>query len=260
MCNVLLQGNQSFKDKCNELQHTINQQLKQLNHNHPELAEFDNFKAITSGWNKITHDFSSLTAPESFVRHTRLMEKLLKLISELGSSNKLHHSQDKKLRGLLEVGINIVPPVTEILGQARGMGAGVASQAKLSPQSRSKLRYLHHQAAVICENTATILSTQEATCQALDFSQCQTSIQLFLKTLDQELLNTECIQIESERYFAIASEAIGHSFEQLNQVMNEASIRLEKEYATHSQYLKMARLFTVISTSILMVVVFKFAS
>ena len=121
--------------------------------------------------------------------------------------------------------------MTEVLGQARGIGTGAAAQAKLTTQNRSKLSYLHKKASATCANTTTILASQEIKSSALDFSQCQKSMGLFLNTLDRELLSAKVIQIESEHYFAIASDAIGLSFKQLYSLMDEVSSALDKEHA-----------------------------
>ena len=252
MSNALLQGNLSFKDKRHTLQGKIDSQLESLSKEYPELVTMMRFKAIQHDWDSITQNFSSLTGPQSFTQHTCVIAQLLELISDIGNQSKLHNSQDPKLRDLLEIGINILPPVTEALGQARGIGAGAATQEKLSPQNRSKLRYLHNQANTICQNTAEILGQNQASSGTIDFTQCQKSIGEFLHTLDAELLNAEQITIESELYFSIASDAIGHSFEQLYQVINQASMALDQECGGVNRRLNIARVSTLASGALLL--------
>ncbi len=231
MSNALLLGNQAFKDKRQAHQQKIDQQLQHISRDHPELAKSPGYLEITTCWNQITRNFASLTAAVSFSKHTLVISKLLELISDIGSQSKLNNSPNQQLKGLLEIGINILPHVTEVLGQARGIGTGAAAQAKLTTQNRSKLSYLHKKASATCANTTTILASQEIKSSALDFSQCQKSMGLFLNTLDRELLSAKVIQIESEHYFAIASDAIGLSFKQLYSLMDEVSSALDKEHA-----------------------------
>ncbi len=239
MSNALLQGNQAFKDQCHAHQQKIDQQLQQISQEHPELVDHPAYLEITACWSKITRSFSSLSAPDSFSKHTHVISKLLELISDIGSQTKLSNSPAQPLRGLLEIGINILPHVTEALGQARGIGTGAAAQAKLTTQSRSKLSYLHKKASLTCSNTAAILANQQVKSSALNFSLCQKSIGLFLNTLDRELLSAKVIQIKSEHYFAIASDAIGLSFKQLHSLMDEVSSALDKEHEAQrkKQYL-----------------------
>ncbi len=246
LTNTLLQGNQTAKEKCLSLQKNIAQQLKLAQQAHPELAHNPCYIDITRGWDDITRSFSSLTAAVSFKKHTAVVSNLLELISDIGIQSKLNNSQDHALHGLIDIGVNILPPVTEALGQARGIGAGAATQEKLTTQSRSQLNYLYKKATQICGDTASVLKSQNTT-DTLDFTQCQKSINLFLNTLDKELLSAEKIEIKSEHYFAIASDAIGHSFKQLHSVMEKISQSLDSEYASQNSKWYFHLFFTILT-------------
>ncbi len=248
MSNAMLQGNSGFKAKCQAHQQKIGRQLQKINHNYPALSSSPGYLGVKEGWHKITENFSSLSAAESFTLHTAVISKLLDLISDTGRESKLDSSDGKQLRGLLEIGINILPFVTEVLGQARGIGTGAATQARLSTQNRSKLGYLHQKATLVCDETITILKNKKIDRDTLDFTLCQKSIALFLSTLDREFLTAKKIVIKPDHYFAIASDAIGLSFKQLNSLTKQLSSTLEKEYDSQYKPLYISLFFTFLST------------
>ncbi|MCF6217371.1 MAG: hypothetical protein L3J94_01195 [Gammaproteobacteria bacterium] len=248
MSNALLKGNSAFKEKCYAHQKKIGRQLQKISNDYPEFSSSPGYLEVKKGWHKVTENFSSLSAEESFSLHTAIISKLLNLISDTGSLSKLDNSDDKQLHGLLEIGINILPFVTEVLGQARGIGTGAATQARLNTQSRSKLGYLHQKASLVCDETITILRHQKIDKNMLDFTQCQKSIALFLSTLDREFLSAKKIMIKPDHYFAIASDAIGLSFKQLNSLMKQLSNTLEKEYDNQYKTLYISLFSTFLST------------
>ncbi len=255
MSNALLQGNSAFKEKCQMHQKKIDQQLQKISSDYPEFSSSPAYLEVKTGWHKITENLSSLTAPESFTLHTEVISKLLDLISDTGSQCKLDNSDDKQLHGLLAIGINILPFVTEVLGQARGIGTGAATQARLSTQHRSKLNYLHHKATLVCSETITILKNKRIDKNMLDFTQCQKSIALFLSTLEREFMTAKKIVIKPDHYFAIASDAIGLSFKQLHSLMKQLSSALEKEYDSQYKQLYLS-LFSIFLSSLLVVEMF----
>ncbi len=248
MSNALLQGNSAFKEKCQAHQKKIGRQLQKISSDYPEFSSSPAYLEVKAGWHKITENLSSLTAPESFTLHTEVISTLLDLISDTGSQCKLDNSDDKQLHGLLAIGINILPFVTEVLGQARGIGTGAATQARLSIQNRSKLNYLHQKATLVCDETTAILESQKIDKSMLDFTQCQQSIALFLSALNREFLSTKKIVIKPDHYFAIASDAIGLSFKQLHALMKQLSSTLEKEVDSQYKPLYLSLFATFLST------------
>jgi methyl-accepting chemotaxis protein len=144
MANALLQGDESFRPKLTALQAQIDQDMELLAQ---RVAAGDcwgvavRVHRIQGAWSFITQQVNGFEPAESFARHTALVSEVLYLINDVADAAGLLALTGDSSR-LIDAAINTLPQVTETLGQARGMGTGVAARGKCGTDMRVKLRYL----------------------------------------------------------------------------------------------------------------------
>jgi methyl-accepting chemotaxis protein len=101
--------------------------------------------AITEAWNGPRADWEALraavagktiTVPESYGGHVRLIAKLLKVNELVGDYFVLSLDPDKDSYQLIQAMYYQLPPLTEELGQVRAKGAGLLAKKEASPADR----------------------------------------------------------------------------------------------------------------------------
>lgn len=248
MANALLQGDESFRSKLSQLQGEIDAAMRTL----AELpAKGDPWSVgarvqkMQDDWTLIKQQLVSFAPPESFARHTLLMMELLYLLNDVAdAAGLLRAGADAKL---IDAAVNQLPMVTETLGQARGMGAGVAARGKCATDMRVKLRYLHDNTQRVSAEVAqgmrvtlqgdASLKAQAAT--ALEESQQAT--QGFLSMLESRIINARSVDIESAEYYNAGTEAIKHNFALLDAINTALMARLRVDTQQALQRLWWAR-------------------
>jgi methyl-accepting chemotaxis protein len=233
MANALLQGDESFRSKLGQLQGEIDgvmRPLAALSAGADPWSVAARVARIQDGWSLIKQQLASFAPAESFARHTSLITEILYLINDVAdAAGLLGGDADARL---IDAAVNQLPMVTETLGQARGMGTGVAARGKCTPDMRVKLRYLLDNTRQV---SADVAQGMRATLQsdaslkaraetALEDSQRAT--QAFLTLLETRIINAR-VDIEPTEYYAAGTEAIQHSFALLDAINNALMTRLQ---------------------------------
>jgi methyl-accepting chemotaxis protein len=248
MSNALLQGDESFRSKLSQLQSEIDVTMRSLD----ELtAKGDPWSLaarvaqVEDGWRFIKQQLSGFTPAESFACHTQLMTEVLYLLNDVAdAAGLLVTGEDERL---IDAAVNLLPLVTETLGQARGMGTGVAVRGRCATDMRVKLRYLHDNtqrvSAEVAQGVRLILQgdarlrAQAET--ALEDSQRAT--QAFLSMLESRIINARLVDIESTDFYNAGSEAIKHNFALLDAINNALMVRVQSAAQQARQRLLWAR-------------------
>ena len=217
MANGFLKGDVSFQEKILSLQAVIEEDFAAYRQvaDHPlSVAETDSLQRIYSDWQSLKEQVFNLDPETSFDRHSLLVSKLLDQIEDVCELTSLHEYNDGNVL-LVRALVTDLPRLTESLGQARGLGAGVAAQAHLSVAEQLKLKFLTDKCNDIFENTigpllnsnSKVLASQKA-----EFRACLEKGRGFINTVRNELINAEEISIESTQYYSDATQAIEESF------------------------------------------------
>ncbi len=248
MANALLQGDDSFRSKLSTLQTQIDRDMRAmeaqlLTGNHWGVAE--RTQHVLDAWSTIEQKLTSFAAPESFARHTALMTELLYLINDVADAAGLLAKTDSNTR-LIDAAINTLPLVTETLGQARGMGTGVAAGGKCSTDMRVKLRYLlantRRVADEVGEAVRSTLS-EEGTGHDANFNtqaghaldESQRATQAFLSLLESDIIRERSVDVAPTDFYAAGTEAIQHSFTLLDAILSSLHHRLSLAVRTNKQ-------------------------
>ena len=254
MANALLQGDDSFRSKLSTLQTQVDRDMRTME---TSLYAGDRWgvakrtRHVLDAWSTIKQNLNSYAAPESFARHTALITEMLYLINDVADAAGLLVETDNNSR-LIDAAINTLPLVTETLGQARGMGTGVAARGKCSTDMRVKLRYLlantRRVADAVGQAVRGTLSEngieQDAGFKAraghaLDDSQRAT--QEFLALLETDIIHEHRVKVAPADFYTAGTAAIQHSFTLLDAILASLHDRLKLALQTNQQRLWLAR-------------------
>lgn len=248
MANALLQGDESFRSKLTTLQTQIDQDMGVME---KHLITTDHWGVteralhVLRAWSTIKEKLNTFAAPESFGRHTALITELLYLINDVADAANLLEDPDNTQ--LIDTAINMLPLVTETLGQARGMGTGVAALGKCSSDMRVKLRYLLANTRRVAEEVGqTVQGTlsRRGAEQNADFKtraasalgDSQLSTQEFLSLLETGIIHEHSIDVVPTDFYAAGTAAIQHSFTLLDTILTSLNFRLSQSAQKHKQH------------------------
>lgn len=245
MANALLQGDESFRSKLMDLQTQINRNMDKMGalllSTGDPLGAAERCQAILKGWSTITKRLNLITAPESFGRHTALITELLYLINDVSDAAGLLTDTDSNAQ-LIDAAINTLPQVTETLGQARGMGTGVAASGKCAADMRVKLRYLLANTQQVADEVGHAVRgalsghtagkkyhdtgfTQRAR-SALDDSQQAT--RQFLALLETRIIHENTVEVAPADFYNAGTAAIQQSFSLLDIILTSLNHHLSQ--------------------------------
>lgn len=239
MANALLQGDESFRPKLTRLQASIDQDMARIQ----ALLSVEGHwgvgprsQTLLDAWSTIKRQLNGFSAAESFGRHTALMTELLYLVNDVADAAGLLLPADPNAR-LMDAAINTLPLVTETLGQARGMGTGVAARGRCSIEMRVKLRYLLANTRRVADQMGQAVRAALAlrgAVQEADFDnraghaleQSQHTTQAFLSLLEHDIIHERSVEVAPSDVYSAGTEAIQHSFSLLDTLLDSLQYRL----------------------------------
>ena len=228
MSNGYLNGDEGFKPKILAKQQEIEQiisRIRSLEGKHGELLQTGaRLTALINEWAAIKQDLFRLEPKVAFSRHTALIADLLELINHVGDSSGLIVDSSQSRHYLVDMLINKIPPVSEYLGQTRGMGAGIAAKGAFVPGQRDRLTDLLSSARVLfnsMDSAIAALYRHDARLKSRLQQLVQESDQhrtLFFDAVRSGLLDAEHIQLDPKEFFAKGSRLIDANFAIFDQV------------------------------------------
>lgn len=220
MVNALLSGDSSFKQKIEQKQIAIGQDMAALDVLRGQILMTEKrWEGIRSDWQELRKEVMALPAEESFHRHSELIRAVLYTMGDIAERSQIVGDCAADFV-LVDALWNKLPAVAEGLGQARGMGASVAAKGYCSSVVRIKLRFLEeHIGETIGWVDSDLAHTDIA--QAATFKRAweetHTAVNEFLKLLEEKLINAEHPAIDAEHYFGAGTKAMDAVFSALAQ-------------------------------------------
>lgn len=236
MANALLQGDASFREKRLALAQQIDNDMARLQAlvgNTDAWQIGPRVRQVLDQWRDIQQRLDGFSPPQSFEAHTRLVQCILYLIQDVAEAAGLLHGEDSRQRQLAHVAMQVMPLLTELLGQARGLGAGVAAKGRCGVDMRVKLRYLLNKAREKGAELSQLLQSSGqlgGTGLASVFRHSEEAQARFLVCLDEQLINAGHIQISAKEYFEIGTQAIQQGFAVLAAVTHSLQGQLDEEW------------------------------
>ena len=130
-------GNDSALTKIKALEGEMTQKLRKAQqelagHNYSQAVN-NRFKKLVSSWSGLTR--SSLNKSTSFSDHTLWIVDATHLINDIASESKLVLDNFIESYMLMQLLVFDIPALQEMLGQIRGLGAGVATKGSFNADS-----------------------------------------------------------------------------------------------------------------------------
>lgn len=187
-------------------------------------SRWDNIKR---DWQTLRKEALTLSLEDSFRRHSALIRAILYLMGDVAGRSQITGSCDADA-ALVNALWSDLPAAAEGLGQARGLGTGVAAKGYCSSVARIKLRFLEER---ISETTACVsrdlanagLSQNLGPSIAQAWEVTNKTVREFLAMLDKELINAERLTIAADHYFSASTKSLDAMFS----VFDQASDALE---------------------------------
>jgi methyl-accepting chemotaxis protein len=223
MTNAYLNGKSSFKNKIMAKREDISADITAIDAIDKQFGtEFE----TTALWNDIKQDWSLLrnkaftsAADKVFDEHTILIAKLYRLFEKVGNQSGLALDPKLNTSFIMDTLLYKLPLVTENMGQARGLGSGIAASNIITLHNRIKLGTLlatinnnsnatdHNLALALEENAG--LSEQIADLM----TQRTKAMNTFAQTVNDEFLLNDFITMDSGQFFALGTTAIKANFQ-----------------------------------------------
>lgn len=223
MTNAYLNGKSEFRSKIMAKREEISADITAIDAVDRNFG--DDFQS-TALWEEVKEDWSALrnksfsSSPSVvFDEHTILISKLYSLIEQVSNQSGLVLDPKLNTSFIMDSLIYKLPHVTENLGQARGLGSGVAASGVMTLQNRIKLGTL----------LATVTNNSKATMQnlkiALDenegleeklsalMAEQAATMTRFTDTVTQDLLLQDMITIDSSHFFTLGTKAIKANYQ-----------------------------------------------
>ncbi len=143
MMNALLNGDRGFADRVAAKGEEIARDLASVDAAEAEygqrLGTGDAWEKIKGDWAKLGRRAAKLQPPESFQRHTALIQAILELSDRVGDASKLNMDPELTSSYLNELVVMRLPGLAEEIGALRGKSSGVAARRYFEGRDHSDL-------------------------------------------------------------------------------------------------------------------------
>ncbi|WP_018864607.1 methyl-accepting chemotaxis protein [Thioalkalivibrio sp. ARh3] len=222
MMAALLGGDDGARARLREIGHQVDQALEDLAAVDRDLGATlgtrSQFDRIGQTWEGLQADGDSMTPSESLQRHTDLIADLLDLIGNVADASEITLDPYLDSYYLGDALVNRLPNLTETMGQARAVGSGAAAAGELDGDTRVRL-------AVLSANMDSITGDLESGLEAAfsanpeladrlreHVERNEAAVEEFSLIVQEELLNTDTIEIAASEVFDAATRSIDTTF------------------------------------------------
>ncbi len=189
------------------------------------LASRQKFTALKNTWEQLGAQVMDMSAEESFRRHSELVESIIGLVTHVADTSGLILDPELDSFYLMDTVVNILPTLTNDMGQARGIGAGVAAKSEMSAEQSMRLAVLEDRVRTGNHRLKSALAVAVEENPDIGVrlrGQDQVAVEsgeAFLHQLDSEILQADVINVSAETVFAVGSKAISAGFELYDRVL-----------------------------------------
>ena len=226
LSSALLNGDQSKQVMLATIEQQVKSEVKYLE----EKCTIDKngrWGSFIDHWGRLKTNDKARDAENSFKQHTQLIANLLYLLEDEAERGHLNAGSFPKLPNIGFVWRELVV-TTEIIGQSRAIGTGVATSKKCTSVHKIRLSFLQKNMQKTINSTLPKLSSLERFTnehKAL-LNVAKLKMEFLSNTIENELISTEQISINQDEYFALATDSIkaldsifNHQIEQIQQII-----------------------------------------
>ncbi len=222
LTNAYLKGEDGLKDLVIEKRALVDEYFIELGSVDAELG--DMFKTgniveqLQGEWQGINQVAFTQDASQTFSMYTNLIQSILGQIQQLAKQSRLVLSTNLDEYLVIDAMINLLPQSSEIIGQTRGMGSGIAAAGNLTPLNEIKMR----DKVGMLESNLTKLSYSYRLIQDVNpnlkarlsgyVAEAEQATSTFIDLTNTALLNNKRISINPKDYFDSGTAAISANF------------------------------------------------
>ncbi len=222
LTNAYLKGEDGLKDLVIEKRALVDEYFIELGSVDAELG--DMFKTgniveqLQGEWQGINQVAFTQDASQTFSMYTNLIQSILGQIQQLAKQSRLVLSTKLDEYLVIDAMINLLPQSSEIIGQTRGMGSGIAAAGNLTPLNEIKMR----DKVGMLESNLTKLSYSYRLIQDVNpnlkarlsgyVAEAEQATSTFIDLTNTALLNNKRISINPKDYFDSGTAAISANF------------------------------------------------
>ncbi|MFN3580066.1 MAG: nitrate- and nitrite sensing domain-containing protein [Pseudomonas sp.] len=208
LCFGFMSGEVSLEAQRWSVSQHVQQLLERAAEHQANLFWYAPWHTVLPLWEQIEHDREKASAEAVLQLHHRLADRILSTIESLGNRHDLIclGALAPQPQGMwMELLRN-----TEMLGQARAIGTGIAARRQNSALQHQELRRLREQIIAQVYVAPARLSTEPSLRALLDgqVREAEESLDAMVSAMDQLLASLEQPGMRSITYFSIATQAI----------------------------------------------------
>ncbi len=122
-----MKGAQELDRKILDVKHFISDDIHRIEHSSAWLPDTQNWQKITETWAKLTIPYNSWNCESNFSKHNELVQLILNCIDSAVAEYYLAKLQTKGTDQSYSYLWQELLPTTELLGQVRALGTGIAA-------------------------------------------------------------------------------------------------------------------------------------
>ena len=140
MSSGVLNGNEALKEKRAAKEKDVVAALTTVEAKLPAaISNSAQWKKLRDDWAAIQKDGLGWTAPESFARHTRMIDEALSVMTQVADHFALTLDPDIDSYYLMDTIVVKMPAVLERIGQMRARGTGILTKKTVSEQQKIEM-------------------------------------------------------------------------------------------------------------------------
>ncbi len=236
--------------------------IDEMDKRYPELGLTAKWQEVKSGWQAVKNDVAGLTPPESFKRHSALIDLELKLITAISDQSNITYDPTVDGYQLGFLATSRLPMITEYMGRVRAQGGGILAQHKSTPDERSRLAsYLglaQRELAGIRETLDKAYAVDASLKDKLEkpFLDAEHRTTSAITLVEREVIQSEALTYSTQDYAASLTEAIDALFA-LSNIANaqlDTALQGQAQRLTSKKYMLLAAVSTLFALCVVLAI------
>jgi len=199
------------------------------------------WEQIKQDWHTLSNKSYSAKADIVFDEHSMLIAKLYSLFEQVSNQSGLVLDPKLNTSFIMDTLIYKLPVVTENLGQARGMGSGIAATGTIAIENRIKLGTLlatiTNNSRATDSNLAIALKENDGLAKQISalMEARETAMDKFTHTVNKDILLSNFITIEPSHFFDLGTAAIKANYQlydELVPVLDQLFVERISDFST----------------------------
>jgi twitching motility protein PilJ len=223
LANAFLSGDASLKGRLLDAQQAVSNDLEAVGSVDREYGqEYKSSEALAAlgqRWAELRAKVASLRPDDSFDLHTKFIkEGIMGLQVHIGNESQLIRDPDVDSHWLMDAVVLKISELTEIMAQARDIGAGAAVRKALSGEERARLTGLMSQGKIILAGMHRDLGYVFSKNKGLEseltpaYQSVTSAADGFFKLIEQRLLSAPTVTVTPTEYFDAGTKAVEAGF------------------------------------------------